>query len=151
MDASSRPILLVEDDENDVFFLKYAFEAAGIKNPLHSVQDGQQAIDYLSGSGPYADRRQYPFPWLVLLDLKLPIKMGMDVLRWVRQQPQLAALLVVVLTSSSDSRDIDEAYRCGARSFLVKPLSVEKRLELAKAIKLYWLELNQFPERTSPE
>src|SRR6266403_4670680 len=135
MEASSRPILLVEDDENDIFFLKYAFEAAGIKNPTQVVHDGQQAVDFLSGVGVYSDRRQHPFPWLVLLDLKLPIKMGMDVLRWINQQPKFATLLVVVLTSSSDSRDIEEAYRYGARSFLVKPLSVEKRLELAKALK----------------
>ena len=142
-DSSSKPILLVEDDENDVFFLKYAFEHAELRNPLFIVRNGQEAIDYISGIGRYADRNQSPFPWLVLLDLKLPVKMGLEVLRWIQSKPELATLLVVVLTSSADTRDIDESYRYGARSFLVKPVSLEKRLELAKAIKLYWVELNQ--------
>lgn len=145
MRSEGKPILLVEDDQNDVFFLQYAFEAAGIDNPIQVVCDGQEAINYLSGKGCYAERRRFPLPCLILLDLKLPMKMGTDVLRWIRQQSQLSSLLVVVLTSSSDSSDIDEAYECGAQSYLVKPLSLEKRLEMAKAIKNYWLELNEFP------
>jgi CheY-like chemotaxis protein len=149
MNGLGNLILLVEDDANDVFFLRHAFEGAGITNPLHVVDDGQKAIDYLAGEGPYADRRRFPYPGLVLLDLKLPVRMGLDVLHWIRQQPKLRTLLVVVLSSSSDTRDIDEAYRLGARSFLVKPISMDKRLELAKAIKLYWLELNQAPHLAS--
>ena len=145
MRRESRTILLVEDDQNDIFFLRYAFEVAGIENPLQVVVDGQQAIDYLSGVDQYADRRRFPFPSLVLLDLKLPVKMGTEVLRWIRKQPHLANLLVVVLTSSSDNNDVNEAYDCGARSFLVKPLSVERRLEMIRMIKSYWLELNEFP------
>ena len=138
-------ILVVEDDQNDVFFLKYAFENAGITHPIHVVEDGQQAIEFLEGRGKYGNREDYPLPCLVLLDLKLPVKMGLDVLRWIRQQPSLHTLLVVVLTSSKDPADVDEAYRLGARSFLVKPLSVGERDELAKAIKSYWLELNELP------
>jgi CheY-like chemotaxis protein len=138
-------ILLVEDDENDVFFLKYAFENAGITNPLQVVHDGQAAVDYLAGANQYADRSRFPLPSLVLLDLKLPLKMGLDVLRWIHDQPHLRSLLVIILTSSADTRDIEECYRLGARSFLVKPLSVDKRLEMAKAIKHYWLELNAIP------
>jgi CheY-like chemotaxis protein len=138
-------ILLVEDDQNDVFFLKYAFENAGIGLPIHVAEDGQYAIDYLAGDGKYSNRDEYPLPSLVLLDLKLPVKMGLDVLRWIRQQPALNTLLVVVLTSSKDPADVDEAYRLGARSFLVKPLSVAERDEMAKAIKTYWLELNEPP------
>lgn len=145
MSTEGKTILLVEDDKNDVFFLQYAFEMAGVANPLQVVVDGQQAIDYLAGAGIYADRNRYPFPCLVLLDLKLPVRMGLDVLRWIQQQPNLRNLLVIVLTSSSDLLDVDEAYRLGARSFLVKPLSVDKRLEMAKALKTYWLDLNEFP------
>ncbi len=145
MNNGSKAILLVEDDRNDVFFLQYAFETAGITNPLIVVTDGQQAIDYLAGVGRYADRVHYPFPCIVLLDLKLPVRIGMDVLRWIRQQRSLEALLVIVLTSSSDVNDVDEAYRLGARSFLVKPLSVDKRLEMAQCFKKYWLEMNEFP------
>lgn len=149
MTSEGRTILLVEDDRNDIFFLQYAFEVAEIENPLQVVVDGQQAIDYLAGTGQYADRRRFPFPSLVLLDLKLPVKLGTDVLLWIRKQAHLANLLVIVLSSSSDSHDVDQAYECGARSFLVKPLSVEKRLELARMIKSYWLELNEFPSLVS--
>jgi CheY-like chemotaxis protein len=145
MNGELLTILLVEDARNDVFFLQYAFQAAGINNPLQVVDDGQQAIDYLAGIGKFANRAQYPLPCLMVLDLKLPVKMGLDVLRWIRQQPALQTLLVIVLSSSRDAYDIDEAYRLGARSFLVKPLSMGERLEVAKAIKHYWLGLNEFP------
>ena len=147
MSTDDGTILLVEDDTNDIFFLQYAFETAHITNPLQVAVDGQQAIDYLSGTGRYADRSRFPFPCLMLLDLKLPVKMGFDVLRWIRKQPAMQSLPVVVLTSSSEREDIDEAYRLGARSYLVKPLSVPKRLELVNLIKSYWLDFNQFPSR----
>jgi len=145
MNDNAGTILLVEDDQNDVFFIQYAFEVANITNPLQIVGDGQQAIDYLRGAGKYADRSRFAFPSLVLLDLKLPMKMGIDVLKWMHSQPSMRNLLVLVLTSSSNVEDIDEAYRFGARSYLVKPLSVEDRLEMARLIKSYWLDLNQFP------
>ncbi len=144
MGADSKCILLVEDDQNDVFFLEYAFESAGINNPIRVVTDGQQAIDYLQGRGRFSDRAIHPMPSLVLLDLKLPVKMGFDVLKWMRQQTRFQTLPVIVLTSSSDILDVDEAYRLGARSYVVKPVSVDKRLELANAIKKYWLEMNEF-------
>jgi CheY-like chemotaxis protein len=148
MKSEGKTILLVEDDSNDVFFLQYAFETAGIRNPLQAVADGHEAINYLSGNGKYSNRQQFPLPCLVLLDLKLPGKMGRDVLRWLRRQPSLNHLLVIVLTSSSDSHDVDSAYEHGAQSYLVKPLSLEKRLEMAQAIKNYWLDLNEFPSET---
>jgi len=144
------PILLVEDDPNDVFFLQYAFESAGITNPVQVLEDGQKAIDYLAGNGRFSERKKFPFPCLVLLDLKLPVKMGLDVLRWIQQQPDLQTLIVIVLTSSSDRVDIEEAYRLGARSYLVKPLSVDARLEMAKALKHYWLGVNQMPHHCAP-
>jgi len=150
MKASSPTILLVEDDPNDVFFLQYAFEQAGIHNPTRVVTDGQEAIHYLGGTGKYADRSQYPIPALILLDLKLPVIMGLDVLRWINEQPNLHTLLVVVMTSSRDPNDICEAYRLGARSYLVKPLSVQDRLEIARAIKSYWLGLNMLPSPIAP-
>jgi CheY-like chemotaxis protein len=144
-----RTILLVEDDANDTFFLKYAFEEAGITEPLQVVTDGKQAMDYLAGTGRYADRTNFPFPSLILLDLKLPVRMGLDVLRWIKQQAELRSLLVIVLSSSPEAAEVDEAYLLGARSFLVKPLSVEKRRVMAKAIKEYWLGLNHFPSLVS--
>jgi CheY-like chemotaxis protein len=136
-------ILLVEDDTNDIVLLQLAFERAGIGTRLQILSNGRQAVDYLAGKGEFANRERFPFPRLVLLDLKLPVMSGLDVLKWIQNQPALGSLLVVVLTSSSENRDIDQSYRLGARSFLVKPLSLHTRVDLAKTIKHYWLELNQ--------
>jgi DNA-binding response OmpR family regulator len=147
MSGELATILLVEDERNDVFFLQYAFDAAGIANPLQVVEDGQQAIDYLAGKGEYAKRAKHPMPILVLLDLKLPVKSGLDVLRWIQEQPALQTLVVIVLSSSRDTGDVDAAYEAGARSYLVKPLSMSERLEVAKAIKHYWLQLSVLPKR----
>jgi CheY-like chemotaxis protein len=141
-----KAILLVEDDMNDAFFLRYAFEQAGISNAVKVAEDGKSAMDYLSGSGKYADRDAFPLPSLMLLDLKLPECPGMEVLAWIREQPDLGCLIVIVLTSSADPRDVEQAYRMGARSYVVKPLTLDKRLQLAHAIKHYWLELNAFAE-----
>src|ERR1043166_512878 len=146
MSGENSTILVVEDEHNDVFFLEYAFQTAGITNPLQAVEDGQQAIDYLAGKGKYADRSKYPLPCLILLDIKMPVKTGFDVLRWIQRQPALQAISVLVLPSSRERNDVNLAYQLGARSYLVKPLSISERLELAKVIKCYWLELNEFPK-----
>jgi CheY-like chemotaxis protein len=142
---SSSSLLVAEDDENDVFFLKRAFEEAKIDNPLHFVYDGQEAIDYLSGVGAFADRAMHPLPSLFLLDLKMPRKTGMDVLEWLKGRPELRPLPVVVLSSSAHGGDVERAYALGANGFVVKPASMTKRAALAKAIALFWLEFNEAP------
>src|SRR6266481_2179401 len=93
-------ILLVEDDPNDVLLIQRAFQKAGLRAALKVVRDGAQAIDYLSGNGVYAEREKYPLPYLILLDLKMPGTDGFEVLQWVRAEPEIKRLLVVVLTSS---------------------------------------------------
>src|SRR5579883_2562317 len=95
-------VLLAEDDENDVFFLERAFKQAQVLNPIHRVRDGEDAIDYLRGEGPYCDREKHPLPQLMLLDLKMPRKNGFEVIMWVREQPCLKRLPIVVLTSSKE-------------------------------------------------
>jgi CheY-like chemotaxis protein len=142
--TTSSAILLVEDNEDDVFLMKRALKSAGIVNQLCVAEDGQQAVDYLSGVGEFADRAAHPIPAIVFLDLKLPLKGGLDVLAWIRQQGQLENLVVVVLTSSSEPSDLKEAYRLGANSYVVKPPTAAQLLEMAKAFKWYWLEFNQF-------
>jgi CheY-like chemotaxis protein len=137
------PLLLAEDDENDVFFLQRAL--AKVENPLKVVHDGQEVIDYLSGSEKFSDRSQFPLPYLLILDLKMPRKTGMDVLEWLREQPDLHILPVLVLSSSAHRTDIERAYELGANGFVVKPASVQKRAELAKAIRAYWLKFNEGP------
>ena len=136
-------VLLAEDEENDVFFLRHAFAAAGIANPLHVVNDGQEAINYLSGAGQFSDRRQFPLPGLFILDLKMPRKTGLEVLQWKKAQSGLAYLPIIVLTSSAHRNDIEFAYRSGANAFVVKPSSTETRIELARTIKGFWLGFNE--------
>jgi DNA-binding response OmpR family regulator len=138
-------ILHVEDNEDDQFFLKRAFAAAEIQNALHSVADGQLAIDYLSGQGQFGNREQYPMPCLVILDLKLPKVHGMDVLKWIRAHQELKSIIVIILSSSPLRNDVDVAYDIGVNSFVVKPLTGERMINLARLIKEYWLEVNEFP------
>ncbi len=140
----SATILLVEDDPNDVFLMKRAMKGATIVNPLKVAGDGQEAIDYLAGAGQFANRSEFPIPSLVFLDLKLPYKNGFEVLEWIRNQPSLSSTLVIVLTSSSEERDIKETYRLGARSFLVKPPTQTMLLDLMAALKDYWMTHNEF-------
>ena len=142
---SPRSFLVAEDDENDVFFLQRAFQQAKIENPLLVVRDGQEAIDYLSGDGKFSDRNLYPLPHLIILDLKMPRKTGLDVLRWLQEQPELRCLPVLVLSSSAQRTDIERAYELGANGFVVKPASLEKRVELAKLIGTFWLDFNVGP------
>lgn len=137
--------LVAEDDENDVFFLRRAFQQAKVENPLNVVRDGQEAIEYLSGDGKFSDRSLYPLPHLFILDLKMPRKTGLDVLGWLQEQPELRCLPVLVLSSSAHRTDIERAYELGANAFVVKPASLEKRAELAKLIGAFWLEFNEGP------
>lgn len=133
-----KTILVVEDTEDDVFFLKRALKSARISNPIHVVVDGQQALDYLSGAGPYADREKYPLPALILLDLKLPYVMGLDVLKWIRAQPEFDKTIVAVLTSSQQDNDITETTRLGGNFYFVKPPSPEKLSDLVLRLAEVW-------------
>jgi CheY-like chemotaxis protein len=142
--TTNKAILLVEDNEDDAFLMQRALKAAGIANPLFIVEDGQQAIDYLSGTGAFAERSKHPLPAIVLLDLKLPMKGGLEVLEWIRKQPELENVVVVVLTSSSEPSDLKRAYHLGANSYVTKPPTSGQLTDLAKAFKWYWLEFNRF-------
>jgi CheY-like chemotaxis protein len=142
---STKCILQVEDDEGDVFLLKRVFEQAGITSPLQTVTDGQMAIDYLSGAGDFADRQKHPVPCLVLMDLKLPRKEGLEVLRWIREHPQLNKLVVVMFSNSAEKADVERAYEFGANSYIQKPPSLEGMIEIAQLLKGWWLGYNHFP------
>ena len=145
-----RTILQVEDDPNDVFLLQHAMKKVGVANPVQVATDGRQAIDYLSGTGKFADRKKYPLPCLVLLDLKLPFVMGLDVLKWIRHQPG-PALIVLLMTASAEEADIATAYRLGANAFLTKPSTAGKLEDMAKAIKDFWLSQNTLPKESHAE
>jgi two-component system response regulator len=137
-------ILLVEDEENDVFFMQEALKKAGVLNPIRVASDGQQAIDYFKGAGKFANRQEFPLPCLVMLDLKLPYVMGLDVLKWIRQQPEVSAI-VIILSSSKAEADISAAYRLGANAYLFKPTDTSRLQVIAKSIKDFWLTQNTPP------
>jgi CheY-like chemotaxis protein len=135
-----RTILLVEDDEDDIFIMQRALKEAVITNPLQVVQDGEKAIAYLAGQQEFSDRSKFPLPVIIFLDLNLPLRSGFDVLSWMRQREQFASIIVVVLTSSEEPQDLSRAYRLGANSYLVKPPTPEELLDMAKAFRWYWIE-----------
>ncbi|HKQ40777.1 MAG TPA: response regulator [Verrucomicrobiae bacterium] len=143
-------ILLAEDNEDHVILTRRAFKLAGLINPLFVVQDGEEAIAYLKGEGKFSNRTEYPLPTLLLLDLKMPRKNGFDVLEWLRTQPSLAALRVVVLTTSDQIHDVNRAYQLGANSFLTKPVDFRDFVQLSSAIKGYWLWISRAPELERP-
>lgn len=131
-------ILVAEDDATDAFFLQRAFNRAGIPVQLHFVRDGQEAIDYLEGKGAFAERSRHPLPDLLLLDLNMPRLNGFDVLAWIRRQPTLSQLEVVIFSSSGEPKDMNRAYGLGATAYLVKPHSVEELNELVGRLKQQW-------------
>jgi CheY-like chemotaxis protein len=138
-----RPVLLIEDNDDDVLFLRYAFGKLGSQIPLLVMTDGQAAWEFLVGSG-FAEGPSKPS--LILLDLKLPRKSGIEILSSVRRNKDLQKIPVLVLTSSSERIDIDRAYESGADFYVVKPFEAERRLEIAEAIHDLWLAVCADPE-----
>ena len=142
---SAHHILLVEDNPDDVELTRLAFAEAGGAHRLHAVGDGAEALDYLLARGRHADRDGADLPALVLLDLNLPRLDGREVLQAIRADPATRALQVVVLTTSAEPRDVDQAYALGANSYIQKPVEFERFVEAVRQIGLYWLALNQPP------
>jgi CheY-like chemotaxis protein len=141
----SKPcILQVEDEASDVFLLQRAFRQTGIDNPVQVATDGQMAIDYLAGTNQFADRTRFPLPGLILLDLKLPRKSGREVLQWIRAQPGFRRIIVIAFTSAPYIGDVGLAYDLGANSFLIKPTDFTRYLQIARSLKTWWLDYNQF-------
>ncbi len=138
-------ILLVEDNADDALLIERALRKGKFSAALHRVDDGQEACDYLEGAGAYADRALHPLPTLVLLDIKLPKRSGLEVLKWLRSIPAWRNLIVVMLTSSREARDVAEAYELGANSYLVKPIAPQELQELMNAMGAYWLRFNEPP------
>jgi CheY-like chemotaxis protein len=127
-------ILLVENNQDDILLILRAFQRAGVTRRIEAVTSGMDAVAYLQGTYPYDDRERYPFPALILLDIKMPGMDGFEVLRWIRRQSEFFQLCVVMLTNSDHIRDANEAYHLGANSFLVKPLDFQNAGELARSL-----------------
>ncbi len=143
-------VLLVEDDPDHVLLIQRAFSKANLVNPLRVVRDGEDAIAYLEGTGAYTDRSRHPLPSLILLDMKLPRKSGLEVLSWLRGAGAISQTPVVVLSSSSETRDIQKAYALGVNSYLVKPVNFGDLLEMVKSIGMYWMILNRTVANPTP-
>jgi CheY-like chemotaxis protein len=143
----TQTILLVEDNPVDVLLMQRAFRNEAFANTsLQIVRDGDAAVFYLNGDGEYSDRDRYPLPAIILLDLKLPRRSGHEVLVWLKQQPELKRLPVVMLTSSRQTLDVKRAYDLGVNSYLVKPIGFASLLEMMQSFSQYWLNYTELPE-----
>jgi CheY-like chemotaxis protein len=144
-------ILLIEDDPEDALLIKLAYERLQIDCLLVSVRDGLEALEYLDGQGPYTDRAQFPFPSLILLDLRMPRMDGFEFLEWLRIAPFLQSLPVIVITGSAASQDVTRAYRAGANSFLVKSGDLAQFAAELKQTLSFWLtDKEPLPKSTMP-
>ena len=137
-------ILIAEDDANDILLLRRALKKNNISNPVQVVQDGEEAIAYLSGQGKFGDRSVFPTPKLIIMDLKMPRKGGFEVLEWLKANPEFQVIPTLVLSSSKQDTDIQRAYAFGANTYMVKPSTFDELQEMMKAIYDYW-RLGQKP------
>src|SRR5690349_17776011 len=139
MEKNYFPVLLVEDDLNDIFLVKRAFKIAQIENPLQIVTDGQEAINYLKGEGKYGDREAHPLPKLMVMDIKMPRRSGFEVLEWVKGQAgSLRRIPIIIVSSSDNPADINRAYELGANAYMVKPMNYRAVEHLFESITHYW-------------
>lgn len=144
--GNHRTILLVEDNPEDYEATKRALRKAGLGNPLMRCEDGDQALDYLFRRGAYSDPATAPRPAIILLDLNMPGTDGYEVLRQIKLDDDLKAIPVIVLTTSSDERDIEVCYRAGANSFVTKPVSLDGLFQSIQRLKDFWFEIAVYPK-----
>jgi CheY-like chemotaxis protein len=137
-----KTVLLVEDNDDDVFFMEIAIQKRKLGCNLRVARNGQEAIDYLHGKGAYANRTAFPMPSIVVTDIHMPLKTGHEVLQWVREHATLRRLPVLMLSSSDLDQDIDLAYDHGANTYLLKPSNHEQMEETVGRAINYWLQTN---------
>jgi CheY-like chemotaxis protein len=138
MNATSAPLLIVEDEPHDVEFLTRALQRIGFAHPVHVTSNGEEAVAYLEGSGKFADRGSFPFPRVIITDLKMPQMGGLELLRWLQSQPHTRVVPTVVFTSSTSQADVNAAFQFGASGYMVKPVAFEDLEHMVKAIAEYW-------------
>ena len=146
MERSKKSLLLIEDDPNDVALFRRAARKAGLAVEILNAEDGDAAVRFLGDRAEPSAENAISLPWIVLLDLKMPKKSGLEVLEWMRGQPRLRRLPVIIFTSSRESSDIARAYDLGANSYLVKPVSFDQLKEMVRDVNHYWLDLNENPQ-----
>lgn len=131
-------ILLVEDDENDIILVRKAIETGRAGHSVHVVRDGEQAVAYIQGVDGFTDRQKFPMPNVVLTDLKMPKMSGFDLIQWMRANPQFSVIPTIVYSSSALDKDVREAYRLGANSYIAKPHSLGALVDTLRLIYEYW-------------
>src|SRR4051812_44947716 len=144
-------VLLVDDREDDILLSQQAFARASVPNQLFAVRDGAEAIAYLQGDGRFANRAEFPLPHLLLLDINMPKVDGFGVLKWVRSNPELGNLRVVMLTTSDEMTDIDKAYSMGVNSYVVKPVKFNSFVDLIGFLLRFWFENSRAPNLPVPQ
>jgi CheY-like chemotaxis protein len=144
-DSPNQPILLVEDSPEDYETTQRAFRRSGLKNPIFRCADGDEALDFLFHRGRYADAAKAPRPGVILLDLNLPGTAGREVLSEIKADPALMQIPVIVLTTSSDERDVQACYRAGASSYIQKPVDLEGFMRAMERLNDYWFEVVILP------
>jgi CheY-like chemotaxis protein len=143
------PILIVEDDENDAHLIARAFSAVGFNNPIHFSRDGADAIAYLGAKPPYEDRGKFPFPMLIITDLKMPRVSGLDLLKWLQAHPECQVIPTIMFSSSVEDSDVKTAYQLGVNAFLQKPATAGRLCERIQRIVDFWeqCEIPQCPDK----
>jgi Response regulators consisting of a CheY-like receiver domain and a winged-helix DNA-binding domain len=137
--SPTRPILVVDDDSNEVQLIGRALRKAGFDSQLQVACTAEEALDYLQGNGKYANREEFPIPALVVLDHKMPGSSDWEVLRWVRSQPKFQALVVVIFSGSDDPQNEKKAYELGANAYHIKPQSFEEYTQVVRRIGEFWI------------
>src|SRR4051812_19525693 len=142
-------VLIVEDDQNDAFLLQRAFQKAGLGMPTYICRDGAQAIAYLKAEGEFADRVKFPFPRVLITDLKMPRCSGFDLLTWLQDHPDCNLIPKIVLSASAQSADVKRAYQLGANCYFKKPSTFDQLVALVKLSQQFWLtaELPELPKQ----
>jgi CheY-like chemotaxis protein len=139
-------ILIVDDDDNDIFFVKRAFTDINVHCTFQMLKNGQQVVEYLDGQGEYANREKYPLPMMILMDLKMPMMDGFEVLAWLRSRPGIKVIPTIVFSSSDLPTDITRAYELGANSFMTKSVTYDGLLLKLQTLSQYWLEHCKHPQ-----
>ena len=138
-------ILMADDDEDDILLTKKALEKGKLLNPLHTVQDGEELLEYLLHRGAYTDNKEFPRPGLILLDLNMPKKDGREALREIKSHDELKDIPIVVFTTSKAEEDIYRSYKLGVNSFITKPVTLDSLIDVMQTLGKYWFEIVTLP------
>ena len=142
-------ILIAEDDQNDAELVRLALQRAGFKNPCFIVSDGPEVLSYLGAKPPYEDRRKFPFPRMLLLDIKMPIMNGFEVLQFIRSHPDCSVIPTIMMSASHLPPDIKRAYQMGANAYITKPGAIDQLVLIFQTLQAFWsnCELPDMPSR----